>query len=296
MIHIFFVPGMHGTMIEMALLGCTNIDKDIEVIVSPDGSCHEFKKNCHITDEITLDRMTSTTNITTVIYPSSDHKLDQILTLVGNKSISWESDSKILIHAKDSRWAEINMLFQYHKISIGLGKTLDIFGGNINDIDIKNWNPQYDHYTDMQRWEYREWLSLFYPLWIQEWILSPSLVSDNFLCISNQDIIEHTQNTLETIMEFCGHRPKTSITAFCKEYRAKQQYILDEYHMIEEILQCTLTQQDRSWDLSKLSIVGEAILQSKFRELGYEWRCHDLDILPTTSVGFDKIIFVQEQN
>ena len=97
-------------------------------------------------------------------------------------------------------------------------------------------------------------------------------------------------------MEFCGHRPKTSITAFCKEYRAKQQYILDEYHMIEEILQCTLTQQDRSWDLSKLSIVGEAILQSKFRELGYEWRCHDLDILPTTSVGFDKIIFVQEQN
>ena len=289
MIHIFFVPGMFGSMIEMAVKSFTDFDGNFQPIVAADGSCHTFRKDLHVFDINHLLDRSPDAAITTPIYPWRANHLDQVLDIFSNELASWPYDRKILIHAPNQMWAEINMLFQYHKIAKGAAKTLEIFGGNVNLLDIQKWNRAYTHYSEMRTWEYREWLSLFYPEFIQEWIDSPKLVSDDFVVVTNQDIIESMPSTLEKIFDHCGVKIIKPFIDFCKHYVTKQQYVLEEYRLIKNIVEHTITKQTLSWN--KISIVAEAILQQQFRQRGYEWYCEGLDNLPNNSQEFQKIIF-----
>jgi hypothetical protein len=289
MIHIFYVPGMFGSMIEMALRSFTDLDGTLQPLLRQDGSAHTFSKQHHpkaIGDIVIAD---PDTKITTPIYPFPDTKLEQIFVEFSNAVSSWPSDQKILIHAPDTKWAEINLLFQYHKISLGCQQGPEIFGGNVNRNDIKQWNDLYDNWQQMSRWEYREWLSLFYPKWISEWIDSKNQAPEDFLILSNQSILESTHECLSRIVDFCGLQFVRPIDEFIDEYRDKQRYILQEYEIIQKIIDSYHDQTDFTW--APLSIVGEAILQNHFRMANYEWFCHGLDTLPTNSVEFRKHIY-----
>lgn len=295
MIHVFFVPGMFGSMVEMSLRCFTNIDSGIEPLIAEDGSCHTYAKNFHVTD---IDKLhdfytARDVKITTPIYPWNTKHLDQILPMFAEKFESWHQDSKILIYAPNQKWAEINMLFQYHKIALNLKRTLEIFGGKTNIDNIQNWNTNYTHWSQMQSWEYREWLSLFYPSWIQEWIVSPKLVTKDFLVISNKEILESMSATLHKIFDHCHAALIKPIMDFCQTYVAKQKYVLQEYSLIETILEYTINERPLTWQ--PISVVGEAILQQKFRQQGYEWYCDGLNVLPTNTRDFQNIIFLDSK-
>lgn len=295
MIHVFFVPGMFGSMIEMSLRGLTDIDDGVEPLIAENGSCHVYTKDFHVTDidqfcSICTDR---DVKITTPIYPWNTKHLDQILPIFAEKFESWHQDSKILIYAPNQKWAEINMLFQYYKISLGLGRGLEIFGGNTNTHNIQNWNNNYTHWSQMQSWEYREWLSLFYPVWIQEWVVSPKLVTTDFLVISNKEILESMSATLHKIFNHCRATVIKPIMDFCQNYVSKQKYVLQEYSLIETIVEYTINRRALTWQ--PISLVGEAILQQKFRQQGYEWYCDGLDLLPTNTRDFQNIIFLDSK-
>jgi len=294
MIHIFFVPGMFGSMIEMAVRAFTDLGGKIEPRFKEDGSAHTFSKQHHplVLREIKLTD--SDIKITTPIYPFEESGLEQIIKEYETSVPTWEKDDKILIYAPDTRWAEINLLFQYHKISIGIGQGLKIFGGNVNSKDIVNWNKNYVDWRQMRIWEYREWFSLFYPQWIEEWIISKNQVSKDFLTVSNQQILESTKETLLEVVHFCGLTLTRPIDDFVRQYQDLQKYVLHEYDTITAIPSMVIDQKSFSW--SKLSIVAEGILQNHFRDLGYEWRCDGLDILPTNSIEFADIIYQSKEN
>lgn len=277
-------------MLDMALRSFTDIDGSLEPQILEDGSCHAHRKQLHVRCATDIAKLPGTNAaIATSIYPTQQQDLKDIILDVLKHRNEFSDDKKILIYAPNQQWAEINMLFQYHKISRGLGLGLEIFVGDCNQDNIKQWGADYKSWREMRRWQIREWLSLFYPRWIKKWIEAPKQVGNDFLAITNQDLVESPHKTVRRVIEFCDAKVIRPLNAFLSTYQDRQQYVLDEYALIKKILDHTMTSKDLSWQ--PLSIVGEAILQQHFRDQHYEWYCEGLDDLPTTVQQLKQVIY-----
>ena len=279
MINVFFVPGMFGTTIEYVLRNFTEEHNPIDAFICSDGSMHSFKKEAHFANlnSISFGLSEQDFAITTPIYPFKDAHLPEIIERY-HQTI--DSDYNILLYADSIRAAELNILFQFYKIAQGkvTNRGLDIFSGGIND-NILQWNTTYKSWRDMKRWEWREWFSLSYIEWISEWQISKEQVTESFLKIKNTDLLFNTEQTFYEIIDFCNLTPKHGIKQFADKWQAFQQYIVDEFDRIDQIITYTVECLDYSWP--SLSIVSEAIIQQKLRSLGYEIQCNSLDIFPT---------------
>jgi hypothetical protein len=289
MIHIFFVPGMFGSTIEHVLRSFTVEYKPTNGQILSDGSMHSFNKEFHPTNIFAVKNFNhyQPDSITTPIYPFKQSHLPKILDefsdlLPGNQSL--------LIYADSLGSCELNMLFQYHKIATGFyNKGLDIFCGE-NAHNVISWNPNYQTWHDMSPWEIREWLSLFYSTWTQEWVDSHDQVPDNFLRITNLDILFNTKPTLLKIISFCNltYNPESNIDQFISEWQSKQQYIVDEFNLLNQILDHTLNNTVFEWD--DLNIISESIIQQRLRVLGYEILCDGLNVFPKDSISLYNLL------
>jgi hypothetical protein len=279
MIHVFFVPGMFGTTIEYVLRTFTKEYDSIDGDIGPDGSMHSAHKELHIRQEDMLDdlKKIKPNSITTPIYPFKTLHLPEIL----NHHESYLKKSRsILMYAKDLRSAELNILFQYHKISVGLDMGLGLFCDS-NAHNIIHWNPTYTHWGQMQPWELREWFSLFYVQWVQEWIQSQNQVTDSFLKITNTDMLYHTESTLIKMINHCGLTPDGDLGSFVAKWQLAQQYIVDEFDLLDLIVDSAINQQEFAWQPTH--VIAEAMIQQRLRTHGYEIRCDGVDVFPTDS-------------
>jgi len=288
MIHVFFVPGMFGSTIEHVLRSYTNEYKSSGGRILDDGSMHSFEKEFHPIDIFAIRnfKKCQINSITTPIYPFKQTHLPEIL----NEFDHLISNSKsLLIYADSLRSAELNLLFQYYKIAIGLHKDLDIFCGE-NKHNIVNWNSNYTSWKEMQPWELREWFSLFYTTWVNEWIESYSQVPTSFLKISNTELLVDTRNVLIKIIDFCNltHKSSANLDKFIIEWQQKQNYIVQEFNLLDRILKNTLNKIDYHWN--HLNIIAESIIQQRLRVCGYEIRCDGLNIFPTNSISLYNLL------
>jgi hypothetical protein len=249
-----------------------------------DGSMHGYKKEFHPSDTKNLINLSSLEKnaITTPIYPFCDMHLPEILQTIQLQHAGYHEDKCVLLHAGSLSGAELNILFQYHKIAVGEEyKTgLEIFC-NDNAHNIKNWNSSYISWKDMQIWELREWFSLFYVSWVQEWIQSQYQVDNKFIKINHLDMLNDFVPTMKTIIKHCGLTPKLEIEEFGIEWRRRQQYIIDEFDLVNQIVLCTVSNKELVWN--PINVIAEAIVQQRLRSLGYEIRCDKLNIFPTDS-------------
>ena len=280
MIHVFFVPGMFGSTIEYVLRSFTKEHSPIQAKILPDGSMHSYEKEKHIYNQDTLEDLKNINlnSITTPMYPFPTHHLPEILNqfdlYLNNTSQS------VLVHATDLRSAELNILFQYHKVCVGAAKGLTIFCEN-NTHNIKNWNTAYQHWSEMQPWELREWFSLFYVEWVKEWIDSQYQVPDDFFKITNTDILYHTKLSLNKIINHCALTVANDLDRFVTEWQQAQQYVIDEFDLLDQIVDSTVNHIDFSWQ--PINVIAEAIVQQRLRTFGYEIRCDGLNIFPTNA-------------
>ena len=273
---------MFGSTIEFVLRSYTNEYNPIDIEIATDGSMHLYKKENHPTTKKdifkNLDQLLPD-SITTPIYPFEKHHLPEILKDYQTASILGKN---ILIYADSTRSAELNILFQYHKIAHGthIAKGLGIFA-NDNSHNIVNWNSKYQHWNEMKPWELREWFSLFYMDWIDEWINSSNQVPDTFLKIKSTDILFDSKTTFLKIINFCNLTVSKDLDSFINNWFSKQQYILTEFDLIDQIVENTINECDFNW--KNISIVSEAIIQQRLRSNGYEIRCDGLNTFPTNS-------------
>lgn len=285
MIHIFFVPGMFGSTIEYVLRDFTNEFVPSNAKIASDGSMHTFKKHNHPKSKNELDNMVLG-SINTPIYPFADLHLSDIL-----ESYPIQDDDRcVLVYAKSFEEAEQNILFQYHKLSLGMNKGLKIFhGSSANAVDIvSHWNQNYTKFEDLTPWEFREWFSIFYPTWVREWQDSYRQVPDSWLKISVNSILSDTKDTFENIIDFCNLTKKCDLDNFVVQWQQAQQYILDEYNLINNIVNLTINKQEYSWH--SLHPVAESIIQKKLRDSGFEIRCDGLNIFPTNSIDLYNLL------
>jgi hypothetical protein len=289
MIHVLFVPGMFGSTVEHVLRSYTEEYTPTNGYIDKFGALHTYDKEFHPTDELKLGKhleQLSSNSITTPIYPFLNKHLPDILNEF--EDLFNSKNKCILIHAESLRDAELNILFQYHKISIGLNKTLSIFYKGANKADLKRWNYEYNTFESLKPWEFREWFSLFYPVWVQEWIKSKDQVEDHFLKISNYNILLNPEKEFKKIINFCKLKEKPGIASFSKEWKKSQQYILDEYTKIENIINNTLSNTFYTWE--PMSIMAQSMVQQKFRTKGYEIRCFNLNEFPNDSETLYKLL------
>ena len=283
MIHMFFVPGMFTSTLEYVLRCYTNEYQPIDTEVMGDGSMHGYERQAH-PNSVEALKSFFTNNppkdaITAPQYPFVHNHLPEILEQW--KPFRSKQDHCILIHAPDTRAAELNMLFQYHKIAVGsLNVGMDVFFWG-NDHSIVAWNKDYTHWSDMQPWQLREWFSLFYVPWTQEWIDSKHQVDDDFLILTNTEILYNTEHSVKKIMAFCQLTEKSGLSDFVQYWQSKQQYIVDEFDLLDKIVTNTVANQPMSWPT--INIIAEAIVQQRLRVHGYEIRCDGLDQFPTDS-------------
>ena len=278
MITIFFVPGMFGTTIEYLLRSFNNKFEKNDCEIAPDGSMHTYEKEFHPTtiDEILSQRSTS---IAAIGYPFNKHHFPEIFKTSQDHDFT---DLPILLYADSLRSAELNMLFQYHKIAFGsvVNTGLGMFCGD-NTRNIVNWNKDYTHWNQMQMWELREWVSLFYVSWVQEWIDSQNQVPDNVLKIPNTDMLFDTKDTVARIFKFCNTEIVGDIDSFIKKWSEKQQYIVDEFTLLDNICNNTINNVAFSWN--PINIISESIVQQRLRALDFEIQCAGLNNFPTDS-------------
>lgn len=288
MIHVFFVPGMFGSTIEYIVKSYSNELTPVDGKILADGSMHSFRKSAHFRDIGYINNFfesNSIVEVTTPIYPFKQHHLPEILEYFNKYTIV--NDPCILIHATDVRAAELNMLFQYHKISTGLGAGLDIFC-NGNEHNITAWNSNYTHWSQMRPWQLREWISLFYVRWCQEWIESPRCVDSRFLTIKNTDFLFDTVATANKIFDYCNLTQKSGLDDFLSVWQTAQQYIVDEFNLLDQIVECAIANQSLEWQ--PINIIAEAIVQQRLRAKGYEIRCDGLDTFPTDAIIFNTLL------
>lgn len=282
MIHVFFVPGMFGSTLEYVLKNYSNEYTSVDADVLLDGSMHSFGKECHPTRQSEIDSQLKSINndsITIPIYPFQTLHLPEILEKYTEYINS--TSKEILVHAANTRDAELNMLFQYHKIATGsLQLGLDIFCSG-NEHNITNWNVDYQHWSQMRLWEMREWFSLFYIAWVQEWIESQTQVGDNFYKVSNIEILKNLPGIVRKILQHCDLTESAGLDDFAVHWRSKQQYIMDEFDLLDRVIECTINNVPFSW--SPVNIIAEAIVQQRLRANHYEIRCDGLDVFPTDS-------------
>lgn len=283
MIHIFFDAGSFGSTIESVIRNYSNHSLPINSKILDDGSMHSFCKEHHITCVKELDELLSLKNvnvnaITTPTYPFKEFTLPDLINYFSLID-SWKSDRKILIFQPDLRACELNLLFKYHKVCTGyINAGIGIIVGE-NQHNIIKWNKNYNHWSQMQTWELREWLSIFYPNFVKEFIDSQHQVTPDWFQTTNTDILFNTKDTLLKIIDYCNLTNTSDLTDFVVAWQKAQQYIVDEFNLIDQIVNYSITDQHLTW--KPLNIIAEAIVQQRLRAKGYEIRCDGLNTFPT---------------
>ena len=286
MIHIFFDLGTFGSTIEFVLHNYSSHGTPVDAGILADGSMHSFEKEWHLncTDQVKAFLDHTNVNpcaITTPSYPFKEYHLPDIIKQF-SAIATWHTDKKILIYQPTLRSCELNLLFKYHKVCAGtkVHVGLGVIIGD-NQHNIVRWNKSYTHWSQMKVWELREWLSIFYPGYVKEFINAQYHATDDWLTITNLDLLDDTKATLLTVIDHCGLENTAPLDDFVVTWRQAQQYIVDEFDLLDQIVENTINNNLMEW--LPINIVAESIVQQRLRARGYNIRCDGLDIFPTDS-------------
>lgn len=290
MIHVFYGCGSFGSTIEYVLRNYTSYSTEIDSQILPDGSMHSYQKECHVTQLADIDKLMSASNqtVTTPIYPFQDLKLPDIIARFSSLP-TWNNDKKILICQPNLKAVELNLLFQYHKVCNGsvLKTGLGIIVGD-NSHNITAWNPGYTHWDQMQVWELREWLSLFYPGYAQEIIMAQQQVDHDWLIISNIDFLGNTETSINRIVDFCELELQQPIQNFVQSWQRAQRYVQQEFDLLDKIVNSAIHNTDLIWE--PMNIIAESIIQQRLRQKGYEIQCDGLNSFPTSATELHSML------
>ena len=288
MIHILFVPGAFGTMLEWGIRNYSDYYTSVPTEMLSDGSMHSLKKECHMcsVSELELLKTAAPDSITTPIYPMIDFTAVEVINFFEH---NYQQDPKIFVSIPDLATAEFIMLMIYDKISVGLNHSYDIFCGN-NENNVKQWNSAYQHWRDMQSWELREWLSLFYTTWVQEWIDAKNTVPESWLVIDPNQLIVNYHAVVEQCIQHCGMKyvPNYPADVTARTWCSKQAEVYKQYQILNTIVDCVI--KGESYEFAPLNLIAQAIIQKRLRDQGYNLACFNLNDFPTNTQELHRLI------
>lgn len=280
MIYIFFSSGAFGSTIEYSVRRFSKEFKTVDTAVLADGSMHSFSKECH---PVNLDQLTDIdpdVNIVTPIYPNWN-LLSVKDTIDEFKKIVTSDDKVIFITQDNITSAARHELFAYHKLGI-IEKRFKL-------SNIQQWNKNYNSFDDMQSWEKREYLSLIYNELMVELLDAKNYSDYNWYTITTNNILFDFEKTIKNIINYLELTfVDDGIDEFYNTWKEKQKYILDDYQLVEKIVDTVITDQELSW--GKLNLVAESLIQYKLKLAGFELQCFNLNSFPSNSTQLKQLL------
>jgi hypothetical protein len=272
MIAVFFPGGAFGSTLEYCIRRFSKEFETIATEILPDGSMHGYYKEFHPLSIDEFKNIGNDIDIVTPVYPNLslltvDETVDEFIKLVKCSKV-------IFITLDDVKMVERNWLFAYYKIGLYKGFSLA--------AEFKKWNQSYLSFDDMARWEQREWLSFTINYSTSKFTTIKNKAQDNWLLINTENILYDFRQTLKKIFNYLELTLNDDgLDQFIVRWTEKQQYIIDELNLINKIIEKFCKRELFVWN--NLSIMGEAIIQSKLSKIGYELKCYNLNIFPTNT-------------
>jgi len=283
MIYVYFTAGAFGSTVEYSIRRFTKEFETIKADIRDDGSLHSYLKESHPTSDEELKSISPTAKIVTPVYPNHNQETVEV-SINGFKKILTSKDKVIFITHQDVNSAERNLLFINEKIPQCLENSMLL-------DNIQQWNKSYVSHNDMKRWEKREYLSLMFNYSDISNAKNHSEV--DWLTITADDILDNFAETVNRIISYLDLTfVDDGLDAFAEQWREKQQYIVDQYYTVENIVNGTITGQDLSWE--DLNVAQESLIQHKLRAAGFELQCNDLNTFPTNSKHLRELIYVTQ--
>jgi len=284
MIFIFFPVGGFGSTIEFCIRNFSKEFESINTEIMADGSMHGYKKECHPCYNTELVDLAESNRIITPVYPNLSFST---VTDTINEFVKVSKNFKVVFITIDTiEMIERNWLFSYYKTGLFLAS-------QPNFENFKKWNNNYKTFSDMQRWEQREYLSFVISDSITEYINAKNLALESWLVINTNDILFNFKESLEQILNYLELTPDIdNLAEFIDLWLTKQQYVLDELILINEIL--INFQNNKFFEWNAISIIGEAVIQYRLFDRGYKLSCYNLNQFPSNT--FDLIKLCQSIN
>lgn len=291
MIIVLFPAGSFGSTVEYSLRQFSNELTKVEATVLDSGSMHSYTKEFHpVTIADFLKIKDADYEIVTPTYPGLNY-LSPKDTIQELKQNIDSSHKVLLICFTNLEMVERNQLFCYYKSYFYDGNHYDhsMFLDHIMKDKQTAWNTNYNSYKDMETFELREALSFFIDQQAEQ-LEVQKVIDKNWLCITPDDLLYNFKNTILKLIDYFELTVDTSnnIDDFYHDWFKKQQYIINEFEKINQIVDSIKLNRSMSWD--KLSIIGEAIIQSRLRRNGIEIACHNLNKFPTDTTNLKEVL------
>jgi hypothetical protein len=284
MIIVLFPSGSFGSTIEYCLRQFSNELTKVDAVILENGSMHSYHKEFHPdTVKEFSEHKHLPYEIATPMYPNKD--LLPPIESIKELSKFIDSNDKVIVIGFDTvAMAERNQLFSYHK-------THDFLTSVAGD-HCKSWNINYESIEDMQTYELRESVSFFIDC--QPYYLDVHKnIMEHWMYITPDDILYNFKDVILKIIDHCNLTVNNSIDIdqFYQEWFSKQQYILKEFNTVNTIIDSIKSDSYFEWE--ELSIVGEAIVQSRLRKLDMELACYNLNKFPTKTSSLREFIIIK---
>ena len=287
---VVFNPGAYGTYLEWCLTTLTS-PEEIVLPFSTNGSSHKFSGNRLKNFSAWIEFLESkqTADFVTIHPKALNQSLSDNLNYVCNTAQS-------VIHVypdKNSILLCINNM--YYKIFDDWWSQQ--FAQKFVDHEelYKHWPISQDtKIQDVPYWIRREFLSFYLmPAWfnMNEWYHPNTWHHDKCCVITVHELLYNFENTLRRIESFCKLKYVKSISELIPLHHQnlQNQQHLNEDALCAQIINSIIEPKEFSWH--KLSLVSESWIQWQLRNLGYEIRCHELDIFPTNSVQLKELLY-----
>jgi hypothetical protein len=289
MITVLFVAGSFGSTVEYCLRQFSNeltkVNTSATSILA-NGSMHGYRKEFHpVRMSEILAGQHLCPEIATPVYPSMDY-MSPAETIKKIQPAITNNKKVVLIYFSTLRMAERNQLFCYYK--------LPDFIDHIMQNKHVQWNKQYNSWHDMQSHELREALS-FYIDQLDQYLEIQEKINQNWMQITPDDLLYNFKPTLTNMIDHLQLTidPDQNIDDFYTEWFGKQKYVLDEFDLVNQIMHDLVADKDFSWN--NLSIISEAIIQSRLRRMGLEIVYDQYNQFPTNTDNLRKIIFKKKE-
>lgn len=289
-IAIAFHGGSYGTYLEWCLTTLVS-HAQIQEPFNQNGNSHKFRGN-HLFDMRGWRRYLSSDAQHQFVrmHPKSSNKesvSDNICEIANNVShliYLYPGQENVLLNVNNYFYKIRN-----NWISYTFSKEVDL-----NKI-YDNWPVDPATPVDqIPTWIMREFLSYYLmPAWFDqvEWERPHVYPCQNITVITVQQLLFDFVNTIMSIKNTCNLdyqiEPEQLLPSHVKNLQL-QQY-LDHDRICKEIIESIKNNTNISWPT--LSLPSEAWVQWALRDLGYEIKCHNLDVFPTNSETLRELLY-----
>ena len=301
-IPIIYNGGAYGTYLNWCL---TTLTTDVDIIspLTDEGSSHNYK-GTHLLGMEGWSKYIDTNNPAKFVrlHPknkkeeSISNNLEIILSTVNKMVYLYPDRNSVLLNINNAFDKYIKEWWPAPGDDRETTPKKDVLKF-FEDTIYQNWPVSRDiPFDEIPRWIKREFLSLnIMPSWFAqvEWFHPDRWQHPNCLIIFIEDLLYNFKPTMQHLQKFLNLDFKKDIDQLIPSHQEmlKKQINYEQDSLCNQIVNSTIQGVDFSWEDRYLPLPSEGWIQWQLRNLGFEIRCHGLDMLPSNSIKLKELLY-----